>query len=203
MNITPSIGAVGIFRLKEPFDLSVIENVQYACISVKTIREASISELDFQETVYTAKGITQELYEQDLNANINIITIQNSIGDKLLVPSTYILKIPDINGVEYVPLIMGINLGVLPSKVNLAPMKQKLVQVINEYIGVENAEVKEMISGASVIISDTDHAGLESTRQNRIFANETDYTKYVAMKRERDALLLKNTALETYIKNSL
>lgn len=198
--ITPPINSVGMYVLKEPFNQYVVSNYQYRCISVKTIREAVISEIDFKETIYTAKGISEEDYAKDLSANINIVTIQNTIGDKVIVPSTFILQIPDINGVAYTNTILGINLGPVPDLLNLTSLKTKLSQVVNEYIGIQNVEVKEVVSGDSVVMSQADHAVLETIRQGRVSANETDYGKYITVKAERDAMAIRIAALENHIR---
>lgn len=199
-NITPPIKATGMFVLKEPFAAAIVPNYQYTCIAIKNIRESILTEEDFKENVYTSKNITEEDFLKDLNANINIVTLQNKLGNKVVVPTSYILQIPDINGVAYTPTIIGIDIGLLSDRVNLTSLKTKLQQVVLEYIGIENVPVQEAISGGSIIMSEADHNVLETIRLSRIATNETDYGKYLSVKAERDAMAIKIAALENHIR---
>lgn len=195
----PHIGATGLYSLSAPFNSKLRTNVPYECIAVRKLSDILITGEDVEKTFYLDQGLTNADYIRDINNGVSIVTLQAKNGDTLYVPSFYILSYPNIGGVRYVPMMLGVTLGNLPIDFNLSFVKDKIRDDILELLGA-SAVVEQVIIGDEVIVSDTTHVSIQSSRQSIIGNVKTDYAKYLKASAERDAAYAKIRQLEAYIK---
>lgn len=198
--ILPIIGTEGIYKLKAPFDIRLIPTVVYKCISVRSISDIVISGEDVLEEYYVNNGLVEADYTLDLANDEYILTLQAVSGDVLYVPSSYLLAYPDVGGVIYTPMMLGLVLGNIATDFDLTYLKSKIESVVLENIGYTTT-CQEVVTGDQVIINNDDHDAIVTARNQLVGTIETDYSKYLQMKAERDSANLKIQQLEAYIRS--
>lgn len=200
MLVSPSVllNVSGLFTLSAPFDTMLTENVIYKCISVRTLQDYFVSGDDPKKEFYTANSISDK-FEEDLSNSICIVTLQSQAGLVVRVPSSYINTYPDLNGVLYTGLMLGVDLGALPNSFDLSHLIYKIENIVKEIIGI-SGEVHVVATNETTVVGFDDSAQLELARKNMITETETDYTKFVKATNELNSLRQKNSNLENYIK---
>lgn len=108
MSFIPTIGLRGVYTLKSPFDSLVTANTIYTCQSIRTIADYLAANEDVLSLLYTDNGLTQADYDTDLNNNTLIVALQSDSGSWVLVPTSYILSPPVIDGVTYYNYMLGV-----------------------------------------------------------------------------------------------
>lgn len=198
----PQINTKGIFKLTNPFNDKLTAKVPYSCISVRSIQDMLLSKIDVVKSIYIDNGLTKQDYENDLKNGVLIVTLRSDTGKTVVVPASYIAGYPQLGGVPYVPFILGVNLGNLPKNIDISLLKDKINSVVMEYLGVAS-QCQLVVSGEEQILTDNEHAQIESQRQQNIVAKKTDYAKLLEMTAERDRLLQECTMYKDYIKAKL
>ena len=98
--------------------------------------------------------------------------------------------------------MLGAQLGPIKEGSDLTLVKNKVKEVILQYVGVD-VEVKIIAASLPKLISNTSSDALESAREaNKNLAN-TDESNLVRLQTENIILLQKIALLETYIKENL
>jgi hypothetical protein len=198
----PQIGASGLYNLSTPFNTRLRANVPYECIAVRKLADILITNEDAEKIFYLDQELTNVEYLRDVADGVSIVTLQSKSGDLVYVPSSYILSYPNIGGVVYAPMMLGVTLGNIPLNLNLGFIKDKIAADIAELLGVE-ATVEAVVIGDETIVSDTNHASIQSARQNAIGIIETDYAKYLRAAAQRDTAYAKIQQLENFIRTNM
>jgi hypothetical protein len=154
------------------------------------------------ETDYYLKNNLASAYLTDLQNNVAILSLQGEgRSDVFYIPSSYVTKYPDIGGVPYRVMALGINLGAIPDSLNLSNVITKLEADIKELVGID-AVAKPMVISPTTLLTTTDAATLEAARQANIGTAITDYTRYVQTRDQLVTALDKIHSLELYILNN-
>lgn len=201
-NLTMYIGAKGIFTLEAPYNALMPTQIVYSVEGIRRISDIVASGLDPFVEYYEPNGITQEAYELDLQADINIVSLMSTGGDWLYVPSTAIMSYPDINGVSYTAMMLGISLGALPDTTSLAPLKTAISNMVRDYLGITPI-VKEIVVSDSSLISYADHTTIETARAGVKTVDKSDAAKLTDMTAKYNALLVRVSQIEAYAKTLL
>ena len=202
MVFTPDIGQSGIYKLVFPFDTLVTPKVVYTCRSLRTINDILAAGEEIFDTYYKSIGLTKTDYERDAKANVCIVGLQSGTGEWIYVPTSYIESAPNMNGVKYTSLVLGVSLGPLPDKFNLEGLIAIFKDATTATIGL-TPEVKGIVVSQPAILSREEHDRLTLARNEKITQNRTDYSRVREQTQLITQLNAKIEALEKYIAEKL
>lgn len=202
MALIPPVGTSGIYKLAPPFSTKLQPNTSYRCDAVRRPSDFLEEGTDPYEEFYKPNDIAKEVYDQDLMNQVAIISLVSSAGHWVHVPSTYVLAYPDLNGVPYAVMVLGLELGAIPNYKDLSGLKQALANLTRDTIGVLPV-VKEVAISAVSRLSQADHDALEAARALLINNSQTDRAKYLALQAAYETLQRQYQELETYVRNNM
>lgn len=198
----PDIGSSGLFSLGAPFDNALTANVSYNCTAIRSLKEVTAAGEDTFNTYYLPKEISEATYNEHLAAGVYLVTLQSGTGAIVYVPSAYILSAPNVSGVKYGSMMLGVSLGALADSVSLEALKTSIANLVSDMIGV-TPTLKEMVVSQVSLISQTDHEAIEIARQARITLVKTDYARLREVTIQRDTALQTIAQLNAYIKQHI
>ena len=199
MALIPPVGTSGIYKLAAPFNTLLQANMSYRCDAIRRIADFLEVGLDPFEEFYEPRGLTKAAYDLDLQNQVCIVSLVSTGGHWVYVPSTYISSYPDINGVPYTVMVLGLDLGAIPNYRDLTGLKQAIANLTRDTIGIMPT-VKEVAISAVQKLSQSDHDALENARTIAITNSQTDRSKLFAAQSELATLRQQYTALETYVR---
>lgn len=199
-NYIPTLGTKGIYTLLAPFNTVLTPNVPYRCTAVRSLTDIISSGGNPEVDYYTPNGINTTSYLTDSKVGVYIVSLQSDSGAVVYVPSSYFTSFPDIGGVSYTTIALAINLGAIPDNLDLTYIKSKVADVITENIGIVS-EVKTVVISQPTIIGTNSHVLIDAARKAKIAIAVTDYSKYLAVVKERDLAYSKIIELENYIRS--
>jgi hypothetical protein len=197
--IVPRVGMTGLYSLKQPYTALIDPTIHYTCIGVTTISAMVAQGLDPLTDIYLLNEDTEENYKIDEDKNRTIIKLQSGSGNIVEIPTSCLNRLPDIDGVIYSNIMLGINLSILPNNVDLSNLKLEISDLVLKRIGVKS-NVFETVIGGDKIISHTDHSTIESARLNKMTTN-SNLSQLEQLKNQNSLLIAKLTQAENYIKN--
>lgn len=199
MSYIPQLGAVGVYALQAPFDTLLTPQVAYTCRSLRMLSDIAASGELVWERFYAPLNVSEQLYLLDLNANVCIVGLQAGTGEWIYVPSSFILKAPDVNGVLYSPVVLGVNLGPIKDSYQLDGLIGKLEGVVEAVIGIKPV-IKGVLISQPAVVSYENSAKIEAARAKMVTDTQSDYSKVQSLTAELTAVRVKLKALEDYIK---
>lgn len=200
--LIPPIGTSGIFRLNAPFSVDLQTGMSYRCEAIRRVIDFVEVGLDVFEEIYLPKGLSRTQYEQDLANQVAIISLVASSGHFVMVPSTYILAYPDIGGVPYTVMVLGLELGAIPNYMDLTGLKMAVANLVRDTIGV-TPQIREVAVSAVQKLSQSDHDVFENARSLAINNTQTDRAKALDYEARFNALQAQHTALQNYVKQNM
>lgn len=198
MQFIPPIGTTGIWSLASPFSAKLLPSIPYTCIAIRKLSDITAAGGDPETDYYTVNSIDHIRFNSDLSAGVSILSLQGGSNSIIYVPSSFINNYPDIGGVPYTVLALAINIGAIPDTLDLSYLKQRIVSVISETIGVD-ASVNTIAVSAKALLTNADASVVETARQLKIGTVVTDYAKYLSAITERDNARAKIVELEAFI----
>lgn len=202
MALIPPVGTSGIYKLAPPFATQLQANMSYRCDAVRRVADFLAAGLDPFEEFYEPNGLSRAQYDLDLANQVCIISLVSSGGHWVYVPSTYVLAYPDINGVPYTVMVLGLELGALPNYKDLTGLKQALSNLTRDTIGVVPT-IREVAISAVQKLSQSDHDALENARALAITNSQTDRARLLAAQAELAALRAQYDQLEAYVRANM
>lgn len=199
MALIPPIGTSGIYKLDAPFATKLQANMSYRCDAVRRVADFLEVGLDPFEEIYASNGLTRERYDLDLANQVCIISLVSASGHWVYVPSTFVLAYPDINGVPYTVMVLGVELGAIPNYKDLTGLKQVLSNLVRDTIGI-TPTIREVAISAVQKLSQSDHDALENARTLAINNSQTDRAKLIATEAQLAALQQQYAQLEAYVR---
>lgn len=198
-NLLPLMGAAGIYTLSAPFDKDLLPNTQYTCVSIREMVEIVNGGGDpFGDYYATPHSIDKSTYTADLANGVSIVGLQAANNSIVYVPSSYLAAYPDGGGVPYRVVVLSINMGAVPDSLDLSPIEQKIMDDVQDIIGVTSTVQSVVVSNVTLLDTATAQ-GLETARQALITNSTTDYSKLVQITAQRDAALQQVQELQNYI----
>ncbi len=194
----PAIGSVGTYTLLAPFNSIVLPDDEYTCTAIRNISDYISNSDDAYTLVYLDNGLTQTDYQNDLAANMPIVSLQSSVGHWMFIPARFIVTFPITNGVPYCNKILGVNIGAFPANADLTFLITAISNVVVDNIGI-TPEIKEVVTSKTVNIPISEDATIQTARKSRIAASLTDTGKLQNMTNNYNDALTKIAALEAYI----
>lgn len=165
--ITPTTGLKGKFTFKDPFAINNELTLQVT--AVRTISDYIDVGRNLYVDLYTPFGLTSEDYLSDKSLNIPIVTFVSVQQKTIIVPASYILKLPslgnDINR-EFKWYQAITSLGLLPANFDTLSIEEAIKTTISSYIGVEP---KVMVTTAATL-DNIDNTAAELAEATRLAA---------------------------------
>lgn len=134
--IIPAIKTEGVFTFSTPFDGDDINNKYYTVVSVRMLREMFKNEEDPLNTVYLPRGMTEDEFNADLDADVPLIGLSSSGSGLLYVPANRITGMPKLSGVKYHKKMININLGLVPETIALDGVLNNVKDVVMDGLGI-------------------------------------------------------------------
>lgn len=202
MSLTPPVNASGIFTLAPPFAAQLIPGVNYTCIAVRKFADIQKLGIDPYEIFYVPNALSETIYLADVQAGECIVTLRSNGGAFLYVPTSYITSYPNMGGIPYTAIVLGINLGAIPNYVDLSAIKTKISNVVHDSFGV-TPDIQQAAISETKNMSIADANAIESARLAAITDNQTDLAKYLEANADLQAALDKIAELEAYIASTI
>jgi hypothetical protein len=198
--ITPSVGTKGHYELKEPFTDVINKNQIYTCHAVRSIHDMASGGERPLESIYIKNGLTEDDYNNDLNEKVLIVTLVGDGGSWIYVPNKYIKSFPNITGIQYQGKSISINLGALPTSLDLVPLTDMLKSVVHDVLG-ENTNPAIIDTSSIVLIDQRTHDVLSRLRESNITQKKSYRTKYLEAEDRNDIYRDYIAKLECFIAN--
>lgn len=199
---TPLIDSSGIFKFKAPYDRLLTPNTVYTCRGIRSINDFLALGEGVYEKFYEPFNIGVEVYENDIANNTKIASLQAGVGEWIYVPCSFISEAPTVNGVVYVPLVLGISLGAIPDSMNLESIIEQFKQITADTLGIDS-EVRAVLTDQPSLLSHSEHTRLEEIRVLRVTNAGSNKFTIQQLQRERELMDLKIKELEKYILTKL
>lgn len=160
--ITPPINTSGIFTLYTPFTLPT--GVVYRCDAIRTFKELAKRGIDVFSTYYSPANLAESIYNEDAELGASIVTLVSATGEFYYVPNTYIQSYPGSAGVRYARKILVVELGLIPSTIDLDYFLPIMQDLVKKNIGVENTP-SFVVAPYTGTVSHDQHVTLEASRR--------------------------------------
>lgn len=202
MALIPPIGASGIYKLASPFSVKLQSGMSYRCEAVRRVIDFQELGVDVYEEFYLPENLSREQYEQDVSNQVAIVSLVASSGHFVHVPSTYILAYPDISGVPYTVMVLGLELGAIPNYMDLTGLKVAITELVRDTIGV-TSQCREVVISAVQKLSQSDHDALENARRSAITNSQTSRAKALTLQQQFNALQQQYSDLQAYVRANM
>lgn len=193
--ILPTIGSSGVFTLAPPFDKKAGPNEAFTVKAIRTISELEANSFDVKNNYYLNQGLSEQMYIDDVQKDMHIVSLQSGYGQWIEVPASFILKYPRIDGVPYQRYNIVIGLPAVPLDMSVDLLKDELVDIASDYIG---AEVGSAVVETSTVVYVTheQHAMKSAERRLNAAAIEPPIARVRAYQQANQALRNKVALLE-------
>ena len=197
-NFIPKMGSKGLYTCKEPFNYALLNGVLYQPVAIRSFADIIASGVDPYKEYYLPQQISKESYNADVLAGVFIVSLRTDSGVTAYIPTSYIVGQPDIGGVPYRTMILGISLAPIPESLDLTLLQTRVSDLVFDSLGVR-ARVDAVVASAASVVSQAEHDAIEATRAVVIANNKTDYAKYLVAMNELAEARLKISMLEKFI----
>lgn len=177
---TPPLGSKGKISLRAPW--STNPNVLYTCKAVRTFDDVYNSGRDVYHVFYKAMGLiegsttytpTPFVFEDEVEANVVIVTLSGDDGGIIYVPDSFISTQPDVTEETYSHMVISASLSAISDKLDLSALKTQISNLIQGVIGLTPA-IQESRLPSLNNPSPLQHALMEAARRGAITLTETD-----------------------------
>ena len=200
--ILPVIGSSGTYELLPPFDTVILPEEIYTCKAIRNISEYVSYNQDPKKLVYDYYGLSENDYENDIQEDMEIVSLQNNKGVWVYVPARYIIKYPEVDGIPYHQLSMVCKIPAIEVSRDISHLKTDVINLIKDTLGVEAAvEIVEVSRTIAVTKDVSDQLKIDRALVSN--GRVTDRAKYMQLLQQQQVLLDKIESLENYIKSTL
>ena len=173
----PFIGTKGRFKFKEPFNTVLVDNNIYTVESIRSFNNLLDTGIDIYEEIYKPHNLTEEDFNKDLvNGKVVIVELVDEAGKYFSLPSSYIISVPNINGVLYRDKMLVADLGYLPDNYDFTEVKSNVTDLIKMLIGV-NVEVNVIDASPTIMLTIEQDKTNEAERLSIIKNEDNVYVK--------------------------
>jgi hypothetical protein len=185
----PFVGSEGLYGFKDPFYQYLsqkfgtdINNVILKIEGVTSLKDILVNNnVDPYLDIYQPLGISDIQYRFDASNNVPIVTFlyKRELDQTLFrVPLSFISKIAGDDSILYKQTIVQIDLGNLPSNLDVSVMFNDIANYITSVYGVSNPNITLQYGSGSELVSPIDYASREAIRGNTKTVQETCLVKY-------------------------
>ena len=197
--ILPVIGSKGTYELLPPFDTQILPEELYTCKAIRNISEYVSYNQDPKKLVYDYYGLSENDYENDIQEDMEIVSLQNNKGVWIYVPARYIIKYPEVDGVPFHQMSVVCKLPAIEVSKNLDFLKTEISNLIKDTLGVEpSVDLVEVSRIIAVSKQMADNLAIQRAALTQ--GKVTDRARYIDLLQKQQILLEKIKALEKYIK---
>lgn len=200
--VVPTLGSIGFFELRAPFDTKILLNERYSCQAVRKISDYIANNEDVQALVYTANTLTEQDYTDAANEDMYIVSLQSDKGHWVYVPVNYILKFPITNGIPYRNITLSVALPAIPANKNLSNLETDIANLVKDSLGVDSV-IRQVQTSRVTLVPKNKHDSAETARALISNGRVTDRSRYMKAMQDLQTALNKIQDLEEYIKNRL
>lgn len=200
LHVLPVVGSSGFYDFVSPFHIHAENNVRYTCRAIRQLSDYLANNEDPEEDIYKTYGIEDD-YETHLAENVYIVSLQSTTGHFLYIPHTYINSYPSTDGVPYRSVMLQFSLPSMPVSQTYEDLVSELKDLITARLGVPCASNTIETSLPVQVPEDTHLANQELRNQRK--AGESLFIAMDKLQADNDALRLKLTEIETYLKSKL
>lgn len=194
--ITPPINASGIYTAYAPFTLPL--NIVYRCDAIRTFKELIKKGINVYTTYYEPHGLSEAVYQADYDLNASIVTLVDGAGGFLYIPNTYIESYPGDAGVTYNRKVLVIELGMLPTQMDVDYIFPLVEDLVHKNLGVAN-NASVVTAPYTGVITHDQHVTLEAARLVAIRNYKTIQEQLVETKKQLAAYQTQNDQLMAVI----
>lgn len=182
---TPSLYASGKYVLRTPFVANADRS--YTCMAIRSFNDIYELKEDVFTKYYESNGLSDIIFNEDKEARVCIVTLMSEDAQVIYVPDSYIESYPDVSNVLYSRIILSVDLGALPDKLNLDFLNTQISNIVGDVIGVAAPGILVHKAPTTGFISAEAHADLEEARTAAITLIETDYAKVLQLQTQVDS----------------
>lgn len=169
----PAIGMKGVYTLVTPFRTEPGEILE--CTAVRSLKSYIANNDEPLDTVYKPAGLTEDDYNNDLNEDMEIVSLVNVKGYRIQVPAKYLAGYPAIDGVYYRAITIGVPLPLMPVDQDLSFISTDIETLIKDRLGVATAPV--LIETTNPVAKTQDeHKTITAARKAVISGDPTLYS---------------------------
>jgi len=200
--VRPNINTVGSFNVASPYD-SIVNNLEeYKVESIRSLQEMIDGNENPLDTVYVDVGRTEEDMKHDIQNGVMIVVMVDSSGGYAYIPETKFLSAPDTTGIRYQEKVLGINLGLLETSMDLTSLKSDILAMISDRIGIE-ANAQEVEKSAILRIPKDKHNYIQQNRELVKNIRPSYYFKYLECREHNKILAEENNRLSCFVTSKL
>lgn len=192
------VGMRGYFELSAPFDRFNTNKVVMTCKAIRNINEYDRESKTLFADVYAPLGISETDFQLHKQNNIDIVSLQGETGQWLIVPACYITKFPEISGVLYHNLMLGVNLGALPVDYDVQPVIEAVHNVVLDMLGVQ-AIIKPVQVSKTILVSHDEHKAITTARVEKANQILSDAARVRTLQNNVDKMRARIAELEQFI----
>jgi UDP-N-acetylglucosamine transferase subunit ALG13 len=196
--VIPTVGSSGYFKLQAPFNTIILENELYTCQAIRRISEYLANNEDIKTDIYDKYQIDEAIYKEHVEEDIFIISLQAQVGQWVYVPVSYILAFPEVNGIPYRTVGIGISLPAFPADKDFSALITDLQNLITDRLGTA-CIVRVTETSKTLLVTREKHDELTTERNVIIDGSVTDRSRYNKLLIDHQDVLAQNTALSDYI----
>lgn len=180
---TPPLGSKGKISLRAPW--STNPNVLYTCKAVRTFDDVYNSGRDVYHVFYKAMGLiegsttytpTPFVFEDEVEANVVIVTLSGDDGGIIYVPDSFISTQPDTTEVVYSHIVLSASIGAVPDNLDLSALKTQIANLIQGTLGLTPVIQESRLPSLNNPTA-AQHAIMEGARIGGIALTETDRSR--------------------------
>lgn len=200
--IIPSVGTVGSFNLKAPFDKYIVTSEKYTCQGVRSLGDYIANNEDVYTNVYLANGLDDTAFDEDVDANMFIVSLQSDSGQWIYVPARYISQFPNTNGVLYHNVMLAVALGSMPVNTDYDALNAAISNLVYDALGVE-PDIRQVELSQQVLVDEADHERVTTARdeKKKLKLSDSGFLQYYM--NLVDKLTERLRVLEEYVKINL
>ena len=184
--IVPIIGSSGKFKFAAPFDTLINNDQIFKVAGIRTINDLVASEQEPLDTIYIATEMTEDDYKEDLENDVPIIVFTSESNEFFYIPADRVLSEPINNGIPYSERSIIINLGYLPTSMNLDLLDTILKDDIYNVLG-KTVDVEYINTSAVFSVEPDKHNTFIAGLENKKTVNKSYRTRYEELKQIFDA----------------
>jgi hypothetical protein len=193
----------GLWTLKAPFAAQLQTNVSYSVVAVRLLADIVAAGGDPYTLYYKPNNLQQSDYQADIAAGASIVSLQASGGQWLYLPNTYITAMPNQNNIPYTSIVLGVNLGPLPDKLDLTYVKSAVAAAVKDSLGIANPTVKAVAVSAKTLVSPAEDQSMTAQRQANMSKSGTPTAQLTALQAQHATLQQQYSALVTWIQQAI
>lgn len=199
--ILPTVGSSGYFELRAPFNNKILPNERFTCQAVRKLSDYLANNEDPKADIYDDVGIPEAEYDQDVQDDAYIVSLQGETGQWVYVPARYVVKYPIVNGVPYRTTMIGVSLPPLPADRDLSFLTTDIANLVTDTLGV-NPKIDVMETSMVILVDRAKHDIADAQRIAASSGRVTDRSRYMSTQAQLDEALAKIQALEQFIQDN-